>query len=859
MSLTRAKSFDALYEACESFDLVVVPDQALANALNRRLTVPTLGQFATTPRGLVADPSEASERQQAFFATIDATDLDWATASYAVDTVLGCWESTGSIEKILDYDRYVSEAIRVVVDCLKRTPSTLRRLAETEITGTQSVAVIGVDQLTQLERSILPEGYTAVDPFTDGTFELPPFRQFESPTAVVDTVTASLSADTADQVAVIVASESPYERLLTAALESAQIPFYGSTGRTQRDHHRRLVALLHHATSRPGVRVGECQSLLAAVGCAVDIEHHDKRLDDLDLEATARFRSLLSTIRSGTFATAIDTYETATDSTVPAFRSTVASLGLSETPVTDASVTKLERYLQSYDITLDSADDGVLLVDPLSGGYVDRPLVFYLGLGDDWARTPPRRPWVSPEESFARNCRRFSCLLQNGVDQQYLVVDGPDQSPCRYFEPLIDGPTERFSAFETVRHDRTVRSTTTGFDREPVPVESTPPRPFSQSRLNTFLSSPREYLFDQLLSTPEKAYFVEGTLFHDFAELCVAHPSVVDKTTIDTVATMMVEAVEPFIHEDAQPLRRAKYSCGLRTIATFLDEQPPDRGEHRSSQPAPSENAIAERLGVRVATDHTERAFVNETLGLSGVIDLVHSPTRLVDYKSGRQSTPAAVVENATVDPPGDQPNTQAIAYLAQQRTEHPDEQLEFTFVHFLETHDAMITGTPDISDCLTTIPYHPAPFSEFAKRQSVFDALSEDAPNDCQKTFSKVDYATYRSPFEEYEITTALDADDPLDSPFGASLLDGLQTAVGAYKYVETGCSQALRYLSKLRAEAFYEGDIDAFETFLTEQYATLEAFHSPNERFPVNGIAGEPDSTYLANRDCLLMEERI
>jgi len=54
---------------------------------------------------------------------------------------------------------------------------------------------------------------------------------------------------------------------------------------------------------------------------------------------------------------------------------------------------------------------------------------------------------------------------------------------------------------------------------------------FSQSSLNTYVNSPRDYFFSRLLETPDKDYFREGNLFHDFAEFYVTHPDVIRVTT----------------------------------------------------------------------------------------------------------------------------------------------------------------------------------------------------------------------------------------------------------------------------------------------------------------------------------------
>jgi hypothetical protein len=42
-----------------------------------------------------------------------------------------------------------------------------------------------------------------------------------------------------------------------------------------------------------------------------------------------------------------------------------------------------------------------------------RPVVFYLGLGTGWAKTPPNVPWIDATE-VQQDLDRFGVLLQNG-------------------------------------------------------------------------------------------------------------------------------------------------------------------------------------------------------------------------------------------------------------------------------------------------------------------------------------------------------------------------------------------------------------------------------------------------------------
>ena len=222
-----------------------------------------------------------------------------------------------------------------------------------------------------------------------------------------------------------------------------------------------------------------------------------------------------------------------------------------------ANLDRLEFYLQRYEVPIEREDEGVLLADAKSAAYVDRPAVFFLGLDEGWTHSPPRRPWVDRTAEFQRNLQQFQLLLQNGQEQYYLVQDergGRPVTPCLYFNELLDESIERFSDLGTERHTRSFLPTGTGFDREPVDVHTEQLETVSQSSLNSFVNSPRDYLFGQLVDSPDRDYFDVGNLFHDFAECYVNHPEAFDDETINAVVDFMLDETSVFDRDIDRPI-----------------------------------------------------------------------------------------------------------------------------------------------------------------------------------------------------------------------------------------------------------------------------------------------------------------
>jgi len=229
VSVRRARPIGKLYDAVADYDLVLTIDAPLSLALNRRVDQPRIGTFAATPRMLASGEFRPRDERTLFLELIDATDLRWKQAAYLLENILGCWEETGDIRAILRYDRFDTADTRNAISVIEDVDCAHNDLAAYSIPAERSVAVIGESQFSALDRSILPDEYTTIDPFEEGEFDLPPFHCFESATDIVDTVVDNVAPADAEDVAVIMDRGSEYPSLVESALEANDVPFYGGS------------------------------------------------------------------------------------------------------------------------------------------------------------------------------------------------------------------------------------------------------------------------------------------------------------------------------------------------------------------------------------------------------------------------------------------------------------------------------------------------------------------------------------------------------------------------------------------------------------------------------------------------------
>lgn len=857
--ISRAKTAESLYAEVQDYDLIVTPDAPLASAINRCLDRPHFGTFATTPRRLAAGRREQAEDRVAFLEVIEQTDHDWKAVAYAIGNVLQCWEHQGRLDAILDYDAYVDETTREVVEIMRSLRTTSKQLTEYTTGDDQSVAVVGYDQLTNLERSILPETFDRIDLFTDETFGYPEFHVFESATDIVTALLDTLSAHNAEHVAVVLDGRSQYSSLVESALEAADVPFYGGPGFIDDPHHRAFIRLLRVRSRGSETTVSDVQPLLTQMDIDVPIEDQQKRLDRVDVGDIAWLQSFCAGSEEQTFAEALDTYTHHTDVELSLFDEELQTLGLADNPVTSEGVDRLAYYLQTYEVPVDRDNEGVLLADAKSSAYVNRAVVFHLGMGQEWTHSAPQRPWVDTETQFERYIGNFQRLLQSGDQQYYLVQDtagGEPITPCLYFGDLLDEDFERFSDLDSVEHRRRTRSNGSGFNRQPLEIDAETVGTISQSSLNSYVNSPRDYLFGKLLDAPDQERFVEGNLFHDFAEFYVNHPDIIANADIDELVEVMLGETDAFFSSADETLRRRKYRIGLELIREYLDDHGPESNDFLTATAGWGENFFAEYFDEPVDSPLTERWFEDQSLGIKGKIDLVKSPAQLLDYKSGSKKRTSQIVKRASIDPPADTPNFQAALYLTYYRTLQPEEPLEFTFFHFLEPMDDVIAGDADLDDALTTVSYYPFTFDEYVGSREAYEALL-DGYTDCRETFDDLGYPAYSDIMDQLTFPETTDRDELRASEFAVEFTAAVDVGTSEDVDAEKGADQAIRELNGVRRRTFFRNDLDAFEAFVDERLEELNTRRGGTERFPVKGLAGEPNYRRIDNRDLLLEGE--
>lgn len=862
MTLREAAPIDDLYREVRETDLALTSDPPLALALDRRVDRPRIGRVGATPRGHASNQLTPMDRRDLFETLISETDLTWKQAHRALDRTLQAWDRTGSLDAILDHDEFDTPAMRTAIETIRSADSSYHKLAASRIDDDTDLAVIGESALSELDRSLLPDEYDTVDRFTGGTGTLPTFDVFPSATAVVDALIEQLSAETAESVGIVLDESTVFSPLVEAELAAAEIPFQGGPGFVDDPDVRTFLRLLQAVFTGSDLRVADIVPLLAPLGIEIPRELDEQRVDAIPASTLPGLTMIEETVDTGTLRDTIRAYESLAETNLPTLRSECDRLGVLDATVTAGVLDQLTYYFQSFDVPVDREREGVLLTDAASTAYIDRPVVFYLGLGTGWAKTPPDVPWIDSTEYVQQDLDRFEILLQNGRQRHYLVQDtraGEDVTPCVYFRQLFEQSFDRFSDLPHERYDGYGVSRAapgqpfvapSAADSDPDEVEA-----LSQSTLKRLANCPREEFFTRLVETPTASYMARGTVVHEAAELYVCHPETI-RERFDEVVDAMAEQVRAYTTDDRQPVERTKLAIALETTMAYLDPNPPVDTDHDAYADRTQENEVAERLGLSYDSPLTERWFETTDEGIRGFVDLLRSPTDMVDYKTGSQSTASKLRDQASLDPLHDDPNFQAALYLLQHRRQEPDEPLSIHFVHVLEQDDEMARGeAPDIDGLVTTITYLPCTFNEFVARREVYEAVTDYADSNNQvKALEPLGYEAYREFFLDHELPREGEAPEQREAVITA-FIEYTKRHFKDTKYVERGCREAIEEMDDVLGDYYLEPDLDVFAEFVDAQLANLNEYR--RDQFPVSATEDGPNWDRVDNRDLILTDD--
>ena len=842
--MKKRKTVDELFEEVKDYDLVLTVDAPLADALNARIKTARLTNFAETPRRYAYGQQieEVDVKKDMFLKIVHEEDISWKQASFLMDNVIESWQATEDIDTILETEEFDTEACRKIVDILKEANSPFNALEDTEISEDVDLAVVNLYQFNDLDKKVLPENYDTFNLLRDEDIGLEEFKIFSSASGIVKALKQNVTEENADQVGLVVDPESQYQPLIEAGLRAEGVPFHYSRGYSEDEDLRTFVQLARLSVGSDRVLLRDIQPVLRHFDLYASEKKNNAVFSDIEDEEVQDLADFMNTASFMQVEDFVKGYEELLGQDVENLREIISDLNLEEEALNEQTLSRLEYYLNSFDPSVGSSDDGVLMASPGSTVCVDRPIVYYIGMDADWTHEVVDRPWINREAEEERNLKDFQALVQNGRERYYMVQDrefNEEVTPCLYLNHLTG--IESFTDAEHERFQLGQESQVKGFTKLSTNIETKKVETLSQASLNIFVENPRAYYFSSLVSDVEKEAFVKGNLFHDFAEFYANFPEMVDERGDEVFVEIMKEEIRPYVDEIELEGLDTEFELGLKNIKQFLRQRDIPREEsEKSEESGRYDNVFAEHFDKDLVMEIAELWFEDNELGAKGKIDLALG-TEIVDYKSSsRTRSPSNVVKNSNVDLFDERPDFQPLMYLCYLRKSSGDKKLDFTYFYFMSDVGGDINGDSELEDKVTAVSYYPDNFDSIVSERSTFEMLIKGVAksNDRRKTLEKLGYSKFSQFFSENSIPHPYSKDKLVESEFASEFISFAKNTVGDYKYVEKGCKKSLRKLVDFRTCNYFEEDLDKFEEFLDDKLDEIN--ECKESRFPVDGKSG-------------------
>ena len=347
---------------------------------------------------------------------------------------------------------------------------------------------------------------------------------------------------------------------------------------------------------------------------------------------------------------------------------------------------------------------GVLLVDCNNSVYIDRPVVIYLGMEQDWKKTIVGKKYIDVEDETDKEVMRLCALIQQGSVRYYLVNStkgGKTARPSPLFDLLLKRPVDSFdklcenkirgrwhvSSVQTLPDDPDRTGTDTEFDSN-----------FSKSSFNAYFSCPRQFLYKTLLTTPEEKDLAFGNLIHAFAEFYVCYPDDVNSLGMDHFIDMASDRYSGLSSPMMRALDKDKMRLAMMTVKEYIDSlglQNVPLDVKLSTKKHP--NALMVQMGKEYTSSVCERPASSEKYHIYGELDLFWNGV-ISDYKTGIPRDAQTIAKKMSLEATAQFPEFQPVIYLALVREMGLDNGV-FEQFYAMDNDISNISGETTVSD----------------------------------------------------------------------------------------------------------------------------------------------------------------
>ncbi|HMQ67806.1 MAG TPA: PD-(D/E)XK nuclease family protein [Ignavibacteria bacterium] len=745
--LRKSKTIQELFNEVSGYELVITNDAPLATALNKLVSEPRLGYLAMTPKQIAKKFADVYyekiyDKTEIILSIFKSKKIPLNLLHQTIKKIYEIWMYNAKSEFV---SFYLSDDEKVILDLLKEydTIESLMENFNEDYYGSKNIAVIGEELFSLLDMEVLiKKGKPAdrIELFLDEKFSPDKTYVFNSDESLARSIAELISEENADETAIVLNIESEYLEIIKSLIKKKGLQIEEKYYLKDDLSVRTFISFLEISSDIENIELKEIIPLANEFGIRIppEFNNYNAGIYVRSLNKNKELKSLYDIcmdINNMNFNKLLETLKVSFDYNInPALIEMMELSGFENTKISEKSIADLRYILREFDMDTGSEKTGILFVNALNSAFIDRKIIFYIGLDESWMRIYPDKDYLNKEEEEEKNRMRFQILIQQGEKKYYFVRNVRDYEeviPCYYFSILSEEKADSFDDkyFAPVYvNDNSVNKL---YKPEKGKITFKPVnelKNISPTGLNNFYRCPKLYSLNKLFPYEVNPAMKRGILFHNFAEMYFNHPEfTIEK--FDEILDVMTEEMSVFVKNINTEFVRSDFRLGAESVMSFLNEMKINKTPSQSPS-GKTENILMDRFGLKKIYINTEKWIRgNDNSLINGKIDLQYE-NKIVDYKSSSvKKGESEVTYQSNIDYIEENEyenfDFQAIAYISFQREVTKEVEFIYNFLFF--NYRNQINPDNKLKECLTKIRYFDMNFSDHIRTDRFYEYLITD------------------------------------------------------------------------------------------------------------------------------------
>lgn len=694
--MRAVKSIDELYEEVKDYGLVITNDVALETALNARIDQPRIGVLAMTPRHIIQQlgPIILGERMMSDLQIIRAIHEETGYSFKQVySEILNFRQIRAYTPDVWNY--LTSKSSKDIYRSYRALPTLEKAMGEFDpddprvswfFQRSEGVVTIGVDLFDQLDRSFNQACWDDIEIFKDGEYEIETIHEIGNDRQLAENAVDLIDENDPDSYAIVLNAAGSIADSVRAALYRRNLPFINSLSVSDLSQIRDYLSFITLAQSYHTLRVKSVKELFSNYNGFFKPKREEYLLDrqgpddmrDHALELQDAMRRICD--EGMTFAEVKDIV--CNQQARPQVTMVLDELGMLDEIITPDRISEIRFAIENVselkhnEQIPENENHGVLIVDCKNSMYIDRPVVIYLGMEQDWNIPIIGKRYIDTESESEKIATKLEAMIQQGQRRVYCVNSnkmGKAARPCLTFDTIVNNEGDRLHSTESFgdickeyvvgrwyNPEKTVESARGSFtDRSDESFDM-----FSKSSFDAYMACPRKFMFNRLLPNAENSKSEFGNLIHEFAELYATHPDIVKEKGLDAFTTMISDRYVGLSSPLKNELDTDRIRMAMRNVMRYIDslDMKPELDSTNASKNQP--NRFLKELGEEMTSTVCEVDYSSSKHPMHGIFDLYWDGV-ITDYKTGKPLKINEIGKNMSLDSITGHPEFQPLMYLA--------------------------------------------------------------------------------------------------------------------------------------------------------------------------------------------------